>query len=107
MSSKTLPDASLRAASVTVPQHVVHRSFPAETVVLNLQTGTYHGLNPTGGAMFEALERARSVRAAAALIAEHYNRPQDEVEQDLCELCEALHERGLIEIDGRAHTPDE
>ncbi len=102
MSSKTLPDVSLLAASVTVPQHVVHRSFPAETVVLNLQTGTYHGLNPTGGAMFEALERARGVGAAAALMAERFNRPRNEIEQDLCELCEALHERGLIEIDGGA-----
>ncbi len=102
MSSKTLPDVSLLAASVTVPQHVVHRSFPAETVVLNLQTGTYHGLNPTGGAMFEALERAHGVRAAAALMAERFSRPRDEIEQDLCELCEALHERGLIEIDGGA-----
>ena len=100
MSSKTLPDASLLAASVTVPQHVVHRSFPAETVVLNLQTGTYHGLNPAGGSMLEALERAPSVRAAATVVAERYGQPRDEIEQDLCELCEALHERGLIEIDG-------
>lgn len=107
MSSKTLPDVSLQTASVTVPQHVVHRSFPAETVVLNLQTGTYHGLNPTAGAMFQALERTRSVPAAAALIAERYDRPRDAIEQDLCELCEALHERGLVDIDGRAHTPDE
>lgn len=107
MSSKTLPDISLLAAGVAVPQHVVHRSFPAETVVLNLQTGTYHGLNRSGGAMLEALERAHSVRAAAALVAERYDQPQDEIEQDLCELCEALHERGLIEIDGRAHTPGE
>lgn len=107
MSSKTLSDPSLLAAGVTVPQHVVHRSFPAETVVLNLHTGTYHGLNPTGGAMFDALGRTGSVRAAAALVAERYDRPQDEIEQDLRELCEALHERGLIDIDGRAHTPDE
>ena len=106
MSSKTLSDASLPAANVAIPQHVVHRSFPAETVVLNLRTGTYHGLNPTGGAMFDALASTGSARAAAAVIAERYDEPEDEVEQDLCELCEALHERGLIEIDGRANTPD-
>jgi Coenzyme PQQ synthesis protein D (PqqD) len=107
MSTKTSSDASLLAASVTVPQHVVHRSFPAETVVLNLRTGTYHGLNPTAGAMFDALARTGSVRAAAALVTERYDDAAAEIEQDLCELCEALHERGLIEVDGRAHTLDQ
>lgn len=28
-----------------VPRHVVYRDFVNETVVLNLETGTYHGLN--------------------------------------------------------------
>jgi hypothetical protein len=104
MSSETSPNASLLAASVTMPRHVVHRSFPAETVVLDLHTGTYHGLHPTTGSMLEALERAPSVRAAAAVVAARHGRPLDKIEQDLCELCEALHERGLIEIDRRAHA---
>ena len=34
---------------VRVPRHVVHRDFPAQTVILNLETGKYHGLNPTAG----------------------------------------------------------
>jgi DNA-binding CsgD family transcriptional regulator len=42
---------------VRVPQHVVHRAFPARTVVLNLETGKYHGLNPTAGRMLTALEQ--------------------------------------------------
>jgi len=100
VSSKTAPDVSLLEASIKVPQHVVYRSFPAETVVLNLQTGKYHGLNPTGGRMLQALEQAPTVSAAAVSLTEIYDQPQSTVERDLCELCEALHERGLIEIDG-------
>lgn len=99
MSSKTAPDVSLLTARVIVPQHVVFRSFPAETVVLNLHTGRYHGLNPTGGQMLEQLQRTGAVRDAAAALAERYDEPQGTIERDLCELCEALHERGLIEID--------
>ena len=100
MSSKTAPEASLLSARVTVPQHVVYRSFPAETVVLNLQTGTYHGLNPTGGRMLEELERTPTVRAAADALADCYAETRGAIERDLIELCDALHERGLIEIDG-------
>ena len=102
MSPDTLPEASLLSARVTVPQHVVSRSFPAETVVLNLQSGTYHGLNPTGGRMLAALEHAPTVRAAAAAVAESYGETSATIERDLCELCDALAERGLIEIDGGA-----
>jgi Coenzyme PQQ synthesis protein D (PqqD) len=100
-----IPDAvsstpSLLASKVTVPQHVVYRSFPAETVVLNLETGKYHGLNATAGSMLEALERAACLRDAAIAVAERYGQSQTAIEQDMCELCSALLERGLIEVDG-------
>jgi hypothetical protein len=92
--------SSLLASKVTVPQHVVYRGFPAETVVLNLETGKYHGLNATAGRMLEALERAACVRDAAAALAIDYEQEQSVVERDLCELCSSLLERGLIEADG-------
>jgi Coenzyme PQQ synthesis protein D (PqqD) len=92
--------SSLSTSRITVPQHVVYRSFPSETVVLNLETGQYHGLNATAGRMLEALERALCLRDAAVAVAGKYEQPQEVVEQDLCELCDLLLARGLIEIDG-------
>jgi hypothetical protein len=92
--------SSLLASKVKVPQHVVYRSFPSETVVLNLQTGKYHGLNATAGRMLDALERADCVRDAAATLAAGYGQPQSVIEGDLCQLCASLLERGLIETDG-------
>lgn len=99
MASGAIPQKKLLLeARVRVPQHVVFRTFPSETVVLNLQTGKYHGLNPTAGRMLEALGEADTVRYAAAAAAEEYERPQEDVERDMCELCTALLERNLIEI---------
>jgi hypothetical protein len=101
MSPDTLPStSSLLTSRIRVPHHVVYRSFPAETVVLNLHTGKYHGLNATAGGMLEALERASCVRDAAVAVAESYEQPQAIVEQDICQLCNALLARGLIELDG-------
>ena len=40
--------------------------------------------------------------AAAIALAHGYAAPQGTIERDLCELCDALSERGLIEIDGGA-----
>jgi hypothetical protein len=90
--------ASLLSASVALPEHVVHRAFAMETVMLNLQSGLYHGLNPTGARMLEALERSPTVGDAAAGLAVEYGIDQQRIEDDLCDLCEQLLERGLLEI---------
>jgi hypothetical protein len=87
------------SSTASVPAHVVYRTFVEETVVLNLETGKYHGLNVTGGRMLEALEREPDVATAAATLAEVYDRPVAEIEADLIEFCEGLLDRGLIEID--------
>ena len=85
-----------------IPEHVVHRDFPAQTVVLNLRTGKYHGLNPTAGRMLAALEQSATVAGVARVIADRYGQPQADVERDLCELCARLLDRGLVErVDDR------
>ncbi len=93
----------LLAARARLPQHVVHRSFVAETVVLNLRTGQYHGLNPTAGRMLEAVESAPSIGAAVPALSDEYGVEPERIQQDLLELCHGLLDRGLIEIvdDGR------
>jgi len=73
-------------------------------VVLNIDTGKYHGLNPVAGRMLEELGRQDTVGAAARLIADEYGQPLEEIEADICELCIDLGRRGLIELaekDGR------
>jgi hypothetical protein len=100
MSSNATPSPStLLRARIRVPQHVVFRSFPSETVVLNLKTGKYHGLNPTAGRMLETLQEADSVHDAAAEAARDYERPLATIERDMCDLCQALLERNLIEVE--------
>jgi hypothetical protein len=90
--------SELLAARVRMPQHVVHRNFVAETVVLNLNTGQYHGLNPTAGRMLEVLDAAPSIGAAVPELAREYGVEQEQIQDDLIALCQGLLERGLIEI---------
>lgn len=92
---------ALLTAKIKVPQNVVYREFPAETVMLNLETGKYHGLNATAGRMLDVLQQASSVGAAAAALSGEYGQPPALLERDLCVLCEALLERGLVELDER------
>jgi len=94
-----LDQRQILAASVTVPDHVVYREFAQETVLLNLETGRYHGVNPTGGTMLRTLEHAATVGDAAAELADHYGRGLDEMEDDVCSFCNDLLKRGLVALE--------
>lgn len=89
----------LAVRKARVPDHVVFRQFAQETVVLNLHTGRYHSLNPTGGRMLEVLAETDSVGAAAAQLKTEFPEATDVIERDLWTFCLALSSRRLIEVD--------
>jgi hypothetical protein len=96
--SQTKSPTALDDATIVVPQHVVHRAFPTETVLLNLETGKYHGLNPTAGRMYEVLEETGSLDETASRIAAEFELSVDSVRADLRDLCTGLMERGLLKV---------
>jgi hypothetical protein len=83
---------------VEVPAHVVLRAFAEETIMLNLQTGTYHGLNPTATRMLETLRDGRVIADGAAAIAARYDADPTMVQADMLAFCERLIERGLLTV---------
>lgn len=92
-------DVRFMGATVRVPNTVVHRSFPNETIVLDLNAGVYHGLNHVAGRMLELLGELGRVRAVADRLAEEFNAPPAQIQRDLCRVCQDLLDRGLIELE--------
>jgi hypothetical protein len=88
-------------ARVTIPGHVVYRTFVTETVALNIETGQYHGLNATAGRMLEELEKGGTVTAAVEPLAVEFEVPAERIRADLLSLCASLRARGLIEVADR------
>jgi len=90
-------------AVARVPEHMVHRTFDAETLLLNLDTGQFHGLNETGGRMLELLETTGGrIREAGVKLADEYGVEFDDIAPDLVAFCANLQERGLIVVEDRA-----
>jgi Coenzyme PQQ synthesis protein D (PqqD) len=85
-------------ATIRIPDHVVYRSFVQETVVLNLETSRYHGLNQTAGAMLAALDAAGSLRGALQSLAETFPLAGARLEHDLIKFCQDAQQRGIIEL---------
>lgn len=86
------------SAAVRIPEHVAYRGFGSETVVLNLATGKYHGLNPTAGRMLAVLTEAPELEAAAVIVAAEFDAPLDRVRREMQVFCRQLADRGLIEL---------
>ena len=84
---------------ITIPEGVVRRQFGDDKVLLNLATGHYHGLNPTGGYMIALLDETGDAEETARRTAQDLNTPIERVRDDLAALCAALTERGLIAVD--------
>jgi hypothetical protein len=97
MATNPSGNESILGKRVSVPEHVVYRDFAEETVILNLDSGQYHGLNATAARILEVLKASESVGAAIGELTEEFGQPADLIENDVVELCRALTDRGLIE----------
>lgn len=94
--------SELRSSKATVPAHVVFRAFAQETVLLNIRTGQYYGVDPIGGRFLEAIQAGPDFAAAAEKLAGEFGQPPDRIQTDLTTFVDALAQRGLIELDGAA-----
>jgi len=82
---------------------VIFRALGAEAVVLNLQSGTYFGLNSVGTRIWLLLEHHDLARTCEQLEAE-YDAPRERIKSDVLALVDSLEGKGLVER--RAGTTD-
>lgn len=81
---------------VRIPDHVVSRDMDGETVLLNLNSGTYFGLDEVGARIWTLLGQGLPLAAVSDQIGGEYDAPRETVESDVEELCAELAENDLI-----------
>lgn len=86
----------MRHLKVELPDHVVYRGFAHETVLLNVKTGEYHGLDRVGSRFFDVIQAASTLELASATLAVEYAQPPEQIENDLAAFCGDLRDRELI-----------
>ena len=77
--------------------NVTFSELDDEAVLLNLNTGSYFGLNHVGVLFIKTLERNISLDQAFTEISEHYGMPKDAVAEDLNKLIESMLNNQLLE----------
>lgn len=80
-----------------LPKHVVFREFADETVLLDIRSGLYYGLNRSAGSMLAAVDSHATVRDALALLIRRFPGERAvKIEEDLQRLCRELIELELL-----------
>jgi ornithine carbamoyltransferase len=85
---------------VSVPQNILVRTFENESVLLNLETESYHGLDEVGTGMWQALTQSENIQKAYESLLSDYQVDEATLRQDLQAFLQDLVTRGLVELSG-------
>ena len=81
-----------------VPAHVLVRHLDGESVLLNLETERYFGLDETGTRMLELVSTMPSIDAAYDMLLEEFEVEPALLLEHLNELLNGLVENGLVQL---------
>jgi coenzyme PQQ synthesis protein D (PqqD) len=93
----TAPRVSFTNRAVT-PAHVLVRILDRESVLLNLETEQYFGLDETGTRMWQLMTASPSIEAAYQELLAEYDVESELLRSHLMELLTRLMESGLLEV---------
>jgi hypothetical protein len=82
----------------SVPPHVLVRFLEGESVLLNLETERYFGLDNTGTRMWKAVTAASQINAAYEELLDEYDVDPELLRSNLTDLLGRLLENGLLEV---------
>lgn len=83
---------------IRTPTDILIRELGGESVLLNLKSERYFGLDPIGTHMWQVLSSSNSIQAAYETLLAEYDVDGDVLRLDLHHLIEQLIEHGLIEV---------
>ncbi len=85
-------------ARITIPPGVLSRELSSQSVLLNLNSERYFGLDDVGTRMLSVLTNSPTVQQACDTLLEQYDVDAEVLRRDLLDLIGKLAEHGLVEI---------
>ncbi len=81
---------------VNIPTQVMARTVGDETVILDLASGTYFGLDPVGARIWGLMGESKTLAEICGQMLEEYEVSREELERDTLKLAQVLAAQGLI-----------
>ena len=82
-------------------EQVVIRELSGESVILDLKSGVYFGLNGVGTRVWNLMARGESLRSVTGALAAEFDGPPAVIEEELLRFAAELCENGLCGIQPR------
>lgn len=89
--------SSFHSEKFLVPKTVLSRTVGTETILLNLETSTYHSLNAVGGRFWALIGEGSDFQQALTVMRGEYAVDAARLEADLRALCAELQSLKLLE----------
>jgi len=83
-------------STVSIPPQVMARTVGEETVLLDLASGTYFGLDPVGTRIWQLLSEGKTVAAVCDNMLIEFDVTRDTLEADVMRLLGELRDKGLV-----------
>ncbi len=83
---------------VVATQEQISSDLGGESVILNMKTGVYHGLNEVGARVWDLIEKPKAVKDIKQVLLDEYEVEPDVCTDDLFLLLNNLKTAGLIEV---------
>jgi len=81
-----------------LPEDVLISDVEGESVLLNLNSERYFGLDEVGTRMLSALTTSKSIQTAYEALLEEYQVEDEKLRHDLADLVDQLLDQGLLEV---------
>ena len=75
---------------------VLCRQLSGETVLLNLESGVYYGLDPVGTRVWQLLLQGQTIADICGTMIDEYDVAPDVLRDDVLRLVGELRERGIV-----------
>jgi hypothetical protein len=82
----------------TIPQQVMAREVGDEIAILNLESGTYYGLDPVGARIWQLMTEGTSFAGICDVMVGEFDVSKEVLEKDVLRLAGELYEKGLIKL---------
>ena len=85
-------------SSVVATKQQLSSDLSGESVILNLKSGTYFGLNTVGASIWNLIQQPKTIREIQDALLDEYDVEIEQCHHDLLAILQQLKAEGLIEV---------
>ena len=83
---------------VKIPSQVMARQVGNESVILDLSSGTYYGLDPVGARMWQLMTEGQTLAQVCESMLAEYEVTREDIERDVLTLVQTLVDKQLVVV---------